>query len=693
MKANILTISSIVFILGLNAFGEATNPKVKAVEQQLEKARPLDLTSVRLTGGPLKDAQDATVKYLLQLEPDRMLAGYRIRAGLEPKAEGYGGWDAVDSRQLTGHIAGHYLSAISLMYAATGNEEFKKRADYIVSEFKVVQDKRGNGYLGAIIDRNGTDGSELLARMAQGEIRASGFDLNGLWSPWYTLHKTFAGLRDAYRYTGNKTALDIEIKFAKWAQGILAPLSDAQIQQMLRTEFGGMNEIMADLYADTGDKQWLDLSYKFEQESFVEPLSEHQDRLGGLHGNTQIPKMVGSIDRFAYTGDARDIIAASYFFDAVVQHHTFATGGHGNVENFPPADVWADVVEGPGRTAESCNVYNMLKLTRRLFEFNPDAHYADFHEKALFNHVLSSINPENSRTCYMVPVGQGVTREYQDMFNGFTCCVGTGMESHALHAEGIYYESNNKLWVNLYAPSTADWKSENVKLTMDTGFPIGETAKLTVTIDSPKEFTLALRRPYWAGEGFSVKVNGDTLSGEQLGTPTENTRGYRRGRGNAGSSNVNRAPQGPSTYVEIKRTWASGDTVELTLPKSLYLDPTPDNPNVAAIMWGPIVLAGNMDNMPALTADSQGGNRSGRRGRRGRPAVSVPVLVAAGQPVSDWLKPVEGQPGNFKTENVGFLSDGIAKDVDLMPFYLLQDHTYTIYWNLYTKEDWEARNQ
>ncbi|MBN1973334.1 MAG: glycoside hydrolase family 127 protein [Sedimentisphaerales bacterium] len=694
MKTYLLTLFSVISMLNLQVFAEATNPTVKAAEEKLQRARPLDLTKIRLTGGPLKAAQDADIKYLLELEPDRMLAGYRIRAGLEPKAEGYGGWDAVDSRQLTGHIAGHYLSAISLMYAATGNEEFKKRADYIISEFKEVQDKRGNGYLGAIIDRNGTDGSELLARMAQGYIQGSGFDLNGLWSPWYTLHKTYAGLRDAYRYTGSKMALEIEIKFAKWAQDILNPLSDAQIQRMLGTEFGGMNEIMADLYADTGDEQWLKFSYKFEHESFIEPLAAHQNRLGGLHGNTQIPKLIGSIDRFAYTGNGRDIIAAGFFWDAVVQQHTFATGGHGNVENFPPADVWADVVQGSGRTAETCNVYNMLKLTRRLFEFVPNAHYADFEEKALFNHILSSINPQNSRTCYMVSVGQGVTREYQDMFRSFTCCVGTGMESHALHGEGIYYVFDKKLWVNTFLPSIADWESENVKLTVDTNFPIGETARLTIATESPKEFTMALRRPYWAGDGFSVKINGESMSNAQSGIPAQNNRGSRRGgRGGGDASNTdntNPAPRGPSTYVEIKRTWSSGDTVELTLPKSLYLEPTPDDPNVAAIMWGPIVLAGNMDNMGTATVDSQEANRGGRRGRGGR-SINVPVLVASGQPISNWLKPVEGQPGNFKTVNVGFLPDKTAKDVDLMPFYLLHDHAYTIYWNLYTKQDWESR--
>jgi len=274
-------------------------------------ARPLPLSAVRLTGGPLHHAQQLDAKYLLQLEPDRMLAYYRRRAGLEPKAEPYGGWDG-GGRNLTGHIAGHYLSAVSLMWAATGDARFKQRADYFVEELKQVQDKHGDGYLSAL-----EGGRECFNEVAKGNIRSGGFDLNGLWAPWYTLHKTFAGLRDAYRYTGNRTALELEIKFAQWAEGILSKLSDAQIQQMLETEFGGMNEVMADLYADTGDRRWLDLSYCFEHRAIVEPLMHHQDILPGKHGNTQVPKLIGSADRFAYAGEPGDIMAAGFFWDRV----------------------------------------------------------------------------------------------------------------------------------------------------------------------------------------------------------------------------------------------------------------------------------------------------------------------------------------------------------------------------------------
>ncbi|MCH7556549.1 MAG: glycoside hydrolase family 127 protein [Planctomycetes bacterium] len=633
---------------------------MKAHEEKVLKARPLDLSSVRLLGGPLKHAQDLDGKYLLELEPNRMLAYYRELAGLEPKAKPYGGWDG-GGRNLTGHIAGHYLSAVSLMWAATGDERFKKRADYIVKELKEVQDKHGDGYLVAL-----EGGRECFNAVAKGNIRSGGFDLNGLWAPWYVLHKTYAGLRDAYRYTGNRTALEIEIKFAQWAERILSKLTDAQIQRMLNTEFGGMNEVLVDLYADTGDKRWLDLSYRFEHRSFVEPLKRHQDILPGKHGNTQVPKLIGSADRFVYAGNAGDIMAASFFWDRVVQHHSFATGGHGKDEYFGQPDILNDRVDG--RTAETCNVYNMLKLTRRLFSIRPDAHYADFHERALFNHILASIDPEDGRTCYMVPVGRGVRREYANMFQSFTCCVGSGMESHALHGDGIYYESGDKLWVNLYAPSTADWADAGVKLEMDTDFPEGESAKLKLTLQSPKEFTLALRRPYWVGDGFSVKVNGEAVS-EDVIAPLRDVP-------ESGRRVADRPSKRSGSYVELKRIWKSGDTVELVLPKTLRLEPLPDNPRRTAIMWGPLVLAGDLGPEP------ERGRRRGDVPEQPR----VPVFIVAEQPVAQWLKPVPDKLGQFRTDGVGR-----EKDVDFVPFYRLHRRTYGVYWDLFTQSEWEKK--
>ena len=658
MEKYVLTIVSFVLMFHYQAFGQAKDAGTRAHE--FLKARPLDLSSVRLLGGPLKQAQDLDAKYLLELEPDRMLAYYRRQAGLEPKAKPYGGWDG-SGRNLTGHIAGHYLSAVSLMWAATGDARFKERADYIVKELKEVQDKYGDGYLSAL-----EGGRECWEAVAKGNIRSGRFDLNGLWAPWYVLHKTYAGLRDAYRYTGNRTALEIEIKFAEWARGILSGLTEAQNQQMLNTEFGGMNEVLADLYADTGDKRWLDLSCRFEHRSFIEPLKRHQDILEGKHGNTQVPKLIGSADRYAYACEPGDMIAAGFFWDTVVQHHSFATGGHGKDEYFGKPDMLSDRIDG--RTAETCNVYNMLKLTRRLFSLRPDAHYAEFHERALFNHILASIDPEDGRTCYMVPVGRSVQHEYADMFSSFTCCVGTGMESHALHADGIYYESGDKMWVNLYAPSTAEWAAEAVKLQMDTDFPEGESATLKLTLESPKEFVLALRRPAWAGVGFSIKVNGQAVSEDEI-DPLHDVP-------ESGRQVADRQLQKSGSYVELKRTWKTGDTVELILPKKLRLEPLPDNPRRVAIMWGPLVLAGDL-----------GPEEQGRReGRAGYSRQRTPVFIAAERPVEEWLKPAGDKPGHFRSDGVGR-----ERDVDFVPFYRLHRRTYGVYWDLFTEPEWKEK--
>lgn len=603
-------------------------------------ARPIPLADVRFTGGPLKHAQDLDAAYLLRLEPDRMLAFYRRRAGLEAKAAPYGGWDG-DGRNLTGHIAGHYLSAVSLMWAATGDERFKERADYVVHELKVVQEAHGDGYLSAL-----EGGRECFEALARGEIRASAFDLNGLWAPWYTLHKTFAGLRDAYRYAGNRVALDVEIRFAEWAESVLRRLSEDQIQRMLVTEFGGMNEVLVDLYADTGDQRWLNLSYRFQDRSLLEPLMHHQDVLPGRHGNTQVPKLIGSADRFAYAGDPGDLLAAAFFWDRVVHHHSFATGGHGKDEYFGPPDQLSDRIDG--RTAETCNVYNMLKLTRRLFAIRPDAHYAEFHERALFNHILASIDPQDGRTCYMVPVGRAVRREYADMDRSFTCCVGTGMESHALHGDGIYYAARDRMWVNIYTPSRVRWEEAGVTLVTETDFPEGEYVKLQVDVDQPRQFTLALRRPRWAGEGFSISVNGE---------------------------DVGELPD-PASYVELKREWTKGDIVEVRLPKALYLEPLADRPHRAAIMWGPLVLAGDLG--------PEEGDHLERDPLTG--LWQVPVLVAADRPPSEWIERVSDDQPHFRTAGVGR-----EQDVDLVPFYRLHRRRYAVYWDLYTPEEYQRR--
>jgi DUF1680 family protein len=655
----------------------ADAPKATSIEAQTIQARPIPLNRVRLTDGPLKHAQKLDIDYLLKLEPDRMLAYYRERAGLEKKAEPYAGWDG-GGRNLTGHIAGHYLSAISYMWAATGDQRFKDRVNYMVQELKTVQDKNGDGYLCAL-----ENGRRCFGELKKGEIRAAAFDLNGEWSPWYTLHKLYAGLRDAYRHTGNKTALDVEVKFAAWAEGVLSGLSDAQLQHMMETEFGGMNEVLTDLTTDTGDPRWRTLSYDFEHRAFIEPLQRHQDDIGGKHANCSVVKLVGSLHRYVDTGQAEDLLASSFFWDRVTKHHSFATGGSGTDEYYGPDDVLGARIDG--RTDESCPVYNMLKLARTLFSVWPDVHYADYQERMLFNHVLGSIDPKDGRTCYMVPIGQGVTHEYQNMFESFTCCVGTGMENHALHGDGVYFENGEKLWVNQYIPSTADWDAAGVHLTMASDFPMGETAKLTLGLTSPREFTLAVRRPYWVGDGFSVKVNGS-----EVAQSAQTTWAADDGDSNADGSRRRRRPPyywpvPVGSYVDVKRTWKSGDVVEVTLPKTLRLEATPDMPNRAAIMWGPLVLSGDIGPEPVRRRGRD------REARAERPV--VPVFVSADQPVESWLEPVAGKPGHFRTKGVGREPNagGKVHDVELMPFYQLHERTYAAYWDLLTPEEWAAK--
>lgn len=612
-------------------------------------APALPLGAVRLTGGPLKRAQDLDAAYLLRLEPDRMLQHLRERAGLTPRADsGYGGWDG-GGRQLTGHIAGHYLSAVSLMYSATGDVRFKERADYIVSELKLVQDAQGDGYIGGLQAEVRVDGKKQLVEgktrfedLGRGVIESGGFDLNGMWSPWYVQHKLYAGLRDAYRHTGNRTALEIEVKFAEWADGILSKLSDDQIQKMLATEFGAMNEIFADLYADTGDVRWRNAYRYFEHRALVDPLAAHRDVLAGKHANTQVPKLYGELVFHVQTGEEKPGAAAKYFWDIVAHDHSYATGGHGKDEYFGPPRELSHRVDG--RTAETCNTYNMLKFARTLFALRPDAKYAEFEERALYNHILASIDPEDGRTCYMVPVGRGVTREYQNMFGDFTCCVGSGMESHALHGDGLYHAAadHSKLWVNLYAPSAADWAARGARISVSTDFPEGESASLSLALAVPQTFTLALRRPSWLGTGFSVTVNGETVP----------------------------APKIESGYVELTREWSEGDRVDLLLPKTLRAEPLPDNPRRVALLWGPLVLAGDL----------------GPEDRRIDAGSRAPVFVSDEPEVSAWLRPVSGRPGVFRSEGAGR-----DHDVELTPFYRLHRRTYAAYWDVFTQAEWKAR--
>ena len=594
--------------------------------------RPFSLHDVRLLDGPFRDGQDIAVAYLLSLDPDRFLANFRKEAGLEPKAPHYGGWE---SQGVSGHAGGHYLSACALAYAATGDEHFRERVDTMASELAECQKAHGNGYVAANLD-----GKRVYAEIAAGTIRSSGFDLNGCWVPNYTMHKLFAGLRDAYRLCGNATALEISKGLADWFETTHAGLNDAQMQQILAAEHGGINETFADLYADTGDERYLALSRRFHHRAILDPLARGEDILPGKHANTQIPKIVGLATRYDLTGDASDRATAEFFWDRVVHHHSYVTGGDSDHEHFGPPDLLSDRLSP--MTTETCNVYNMLKLTQHVFGWNPKAEVADFYERALLNHMRATQHADG-RVIYYLSLKPGHHKEYQSLYDGFTCCVGTGMENHVKYAEGIYLHADADLWVNLYIASELQWKDQGVTLRQDTRWPDGNTATFTVACEQPREFAMHLRYPHWAVSGFRVSVNGQALA----------------------------VTSGPSSYVEIRRQWRDGDRVEVTFPMSLRTESMPDNPARLAVFYGPTLLAadlGSVDDPQASTLSY------------------VPVLLTENRPVTEWVTPVDRASSTFRTVDIGR-----PRDVTLVPFHRLHDRRYTVYFDVFTEVAWAQR--
>jgi len=603
------------------------------------RARPFCLHDVRVTGGPFKQGQDIAVAWLLSLEPDRFLANFRKEAGLPPKAQHYGGWE---SQTISGHSAGHYLSACSLAWASTGNPEFRRRADYMVAELAACQQANGDGYLAAF-----PNGRRVFAEIAAGNIRSSGFDLNGLWVPNYTLHKLLAGLRDAYRLTGNAQALEVARGLADWYERVFADLSDEQMQTVLACEHGGINETFADLYADTGEERYLRLSRRFHHRAILEPLAQGVDILPGKHANTQIPKLIGLAARYELAGDPQDRAAAAFFWDRVVNHHSYITGGHCDHEHFGPPDRLNDRLST--NTTETCNVYNMLKLTRYVFGWNPDARTADFYERALLNHIRSTQHPDG-RVIYNLSLKPGHYKEYQPLHDAWTCCMGTGMENHVRYGDFIYLHDESGLWVNLYIPSELHWRDLGIRVRLNTDWPYGDTAVLAMECEQPRELTLRLRHPHWAEQGIFAQVRA---------ADSDEAETYERG-GDA-------APG----YLEISRVWRTGDRVEIRFPMSLRTESMPDNPDRIGIFYGPTLLAADLGPVNHPEADKPG---------------FVPVLVTDRRPVSEWVKPVAAAELTFRTEGVGR-----PRDVALTPFFSLHDRRYTVYLDLFTEENWAKK--
>jgi DUF1680 family protein len=611
---------------------ELNNPRIKVSPVIPIGAYAFNVHDVRLLdGSPFKNAMDKDAAYLLTIEPDRLLHRFLINAGLPAKGEIYGGWE---SEGLSGHTLGHYLSACALIYANTGEAEFKKKVDYIVDELERCQVARKSGYVGAIPKED-----TLFARVARGDIKTGGFDLNGGWSPWYTVHKVMAGLVDAYLYAGNEKALKIVDGMADWTEKIVGHLTEEQRLKMLNCEYGGMQDVLAAIYSVTGIKKYLDLSYRFDDEFIMGQLAKGSDPMTGKHSNTNVPKAVGASRRFELTNSGTDRKIATNFWEILAHHHAYVIGGNSNYEYLGEPDRLNNRLSD--NTCETCNSYNMLKLTRHLFAWNPDRKLTDFYERTLYNHILSSQNPEDGMMCYFTPLRMGTRKQFSDHFNTFTCCVGSGMENHSKYVEGIYNETGDgNLLVNLFIPSQLTWKSKNAVITLETAFPFGNHVNISVEMKKSREFTLLIRDPEWANHGVVVNVNDKIVETK---------------------ANL-------SGYLEIRRRWKNGDKIGITLPMSLRTEAMPDNTDRIAFLYGPLVLAAQLgDSMPD-------------------PVFGTPVLLTDNKNVNEWLKPVADNDLTFKTSGVGQ-----PFDITLKPLFSTYKQYYSVYFDYFTKAGWITR--
>ncbi|MFB6341422.1 beta-L-arabinofuranosidase domain-containing protein [Saccharicrinis sp. FJH62] len=607
--------------------------KKNGLEKITFKVLPFKIEDVTLLDGQFKHATELNEQILLSYEPDRLLAKFRSEAGLKPKAEHYGGWE---DETIAGHSLGHYLSAITLMYESTGNEEFKRRANYIVDELYECQQADGDGYIGAF-----PNGKRILEdEVAKGNIRAQGFDLNGIWVPFYTEHKVMDGLDHVYKVFGNEKALEINVKFADWLATIVKDLNDDQIQEMLHCEHGGINETLAELYNYTGDEKHLKLSRVFQHKAIIDPIEQGEDILAGKHANTQIPKFIGLARRYELTGDQLDHDGAVNFWNIMVHHHSYVTGGNGNHEYLTYPDKLNN--ELSNNTTETCNVYNMLKLSEHLFEWTADPAVMEYYERALFNHIRSSQHPESGHVIYNLSLDMGGFKVYQDP-EWFTCCVGTGMENHSKYSKNIYYHNNEELYLVQFIASELNWKDKGLKVKQLTAFPEEEGTRLEFECEKPVELALQIRYPHWALKGIDIKVNGE-------------------------SQKVNSEP---GSFVKVSRKWKNGDVVEISFPFSLRLETMPDNKNRVAVFNGPVVLSGDLG--PVADPKSQD-------------PMYVPVLMTKDVNPADWLVPVEGKQNTFKLTDVAY-----PREVILKPFYRTHDRRYTIFWDTYTPEEWKVK--
>jgi len=619
------------FCFGQSYIPEKNNSLLKVKPVIPVKAYAFNLKDVKLLeGSPFKNAMNKDEAYLLLLKPDRLLYRFYKNAGLPVKDSIYGGWE---TDGLSGHTLGHYLSACAMMYISSGNPEFKKRVDYITSELARCQQARKTGYIGAIPKED-----SIFALVSDGKIKSSGFDLNGGWSPWYTVHKVMAGLCDAYFYCNNKQALKLVTGIADWTYNTINHLPDSLRLKMLNCEYGGMNDVLANIYAFTGNKKYLNLSYKFKDEFVMGKLAKQIDPMPGKHSNTNVPKAIGAAKQYELTGSKDEKNIASFFWNTMVNHHSYVIGGNSNYEYCGQEDKLNDRLSD--NTCETCNTYNMLKLTRHLFAWQPSAAYMDYYERALYNHILASQNPDDGMMCYFVPLRQGTHKIFSDFFNTFTCCVGSGMENHSKYAESIFAQGDDgSLFVNLFIPAELNWKEKNIIIRQENFIPDAKQVRLKIISEKPANFTLRIRRPAWSKTSPVIYVNGKTVNTELK-----------------------------DGYLFAKRQWQNNDVVTVDFPMFIYTEAMPDNANRIAFLYGPVVLAAELGTaMPD-------------------PVYGTPVLITDNKNSNDWVKPVASQSLTFETKNIGK-----PVDIKLVPFYKTYKQYYSVYFDYFTNAAFAER--
>jgi hypothetical protein len=602
-------------------------PVAAGKEKVAWKAQPFPLKQVRLRPGPFLNALEADQRYLHLLPSDRLLHTFRVNAGLPSAAPPLGGWEKPDG-ELRGHFTGHYLSACALMYAGAGDGELKKKADALVSQLADCQKALRNGYLSAFPE-------EFFDRLRAGRQ---------VWAPFYTYHKIMAGLLDMYVLAGNDQALAVAEAMAGWVEQWQESISDAHLQRILQTEFGGLNEALGNLYAWTGKREYLELAGRFEKTMFLDPLAEHRDELKGIHANTHIPQVIGAARRYELTGEARYREIAAFFFRTVASDRIYCTGGTSNDEFWRtrPGDLAGEL----GKTTEECCCgYNMLKLARHIYGWSADPRVMDYYERTLFNSRLGTQNPDDGGMGYFLPLGSGCWKYFNTPYDSFWCCTGTGVEEFAKTADSIYFHDERSIFVNLFLASEVAWPEKGARLEQQTHFPEEEGTTLVFHAERPADLALNVRIPGWAVRGGAVRVNGTAVA----------------------------AFASPGSYLTLDRTWKEGDRVDVRLPMSLRTEALPGDDTQQAVMYGPLVLAGRLGSEGLTKEMFYPGAPTVPRGG----AIPVPAVVAAADGPEGWVKPASTAPLTFETV-------GQASQFTLIPLYKVLGERYAVYWKTST---------